>query len=210
MELRLMNFTASTASDLPASEACLVAVQDEVYLLGGHHGWLRDRVTQLMGAASVTPCACVMIWSPRANMWRAGPVMNVARQTTTACEHNGSLYVFGGLASNHASDGIASAETYSPPTSIRKGGEFGWANTRPGGARGWKLLPSMPVTMHAGQAVSVDEKIYVVSGSSGAGPTFTDLIQVYDTKLRCWSILQTLLPQRECYPVAFEGKIFCF
>ena len=172
---------------LPSADACIAVLDEEIYLLGGHHRWLKDPM-----GMTVEPCACVMVWSPRANIWRAAPTMSAARSMTTTCAHQGQLYVFGGLASGWGEDAIASGEVYNPA------------------AQRWSRLPSMPVPLHGAHAVSIEDKIYVLGGSFGSGPSRVDLIEVFDTKSRSWTVLKTVLPQRDCYPVAFEGKILCF
>ena len=176
---------------LPVSDGhILVPMDEEVYCLGGNHNWVNNPAP--MKDDRVGPCACVMVWSPRSNTWRAVPRMSIGRTLLSACSVDHCLYVFGGLTRMSFGDDIAQCEMYDASTNC------------------WSNIPNMPIACHSARCVPIQHQIFLVGGAVMPGPYPIDLIQMYDTQMHTWTVLETLLPNIRCFAVPFGDEIICF
>ena len=170
----------------PTNEHALVECQEEIYSIGGHHGYTKGG--GFMGG--MAPCACVTVWSPRSNTWRAIPMLTPPRNRAGVCSLGGKVYVFGGVTSDHGDD-YSDVQCYDPALAV------------------WTKLPHMPIACHGASCVAVGSKIYLIGGAYMPEPKSLEIVRVFDTETWSWTVLDQLTPRATPWPCAVGTKIFC-
>lgn len=171
----------------PTNEHALVECQEEIYAIGGHHGYTKGGGFM----SGMAPCACVTVWSPRSNTWRAIPMLTPPRNRPGVCSLAGKIYVFGGVTGDHGDD-YSDVQCYDQALAV------------------WTKLPHMPIACHGASCVAVGRKIYLIGGAYMPMPTSLEIVRVFDTETWSWTVLDQLTPRSTPWPCAVGTKIFCF
>lgn len=165
----------------PTGHHCAVVCEEEIYVLGGHHSPKQNMMI------NPEPCACVMVYSPPRNSWRATDVLTQKRAMPGIAECAGKVYVFGGLDTTFKQGfwagefkDMSHCEVYDPKT-----------------AR-WRELAPMPLKCHSARAVTIaaTRKIYLMGGELDMQDDSYKfgVVQVYDTTTDTWDVLEREMP----------------
>jgi N-acetylneuraminic acid mutarotase len=126
------------------------AVLDDVlYVFGGRTRNADDSVVD-------GTLASMELYDPTADIWTAGPSMNVPRRTMSVGTISGRAQVMGG-----ENPVVAANEEYDPAT-----------NT-------WRFLTPMALPRHGAATATIYGSVFVAGGGDNAGSSFTDVIQSF-------------------------------
>jgi N-acetylneuraminic acid mutarotase/predicted GH43/DUF377 family glycosyl hydrolase len=140
-------------------------LNDKLYLFGGLKDWPENDISGQKDA---------LVYDPATDTWDSLPDMLYAHgDGSSACVHDGKIYVLGGLTwiSGSESNIIAKAEMYDPVENA------------------WTALADMPVPVAGHINLVYEDKIYVIGGDSTfstAKSICTNIIQEYDPSTNLW------------------------
>jgi N-acetylneuraminic acid mutarotase/pimeloyl-ACP methyl ester carboxylesterase len=143
------NWTLGTANTTLHTYPAVVALNGEVYVIGG--------IASYPDIATKT----VDVYNPATDRWRQAPAMNVARYGATAQVINGKIYVVGGRSGSNTP--LASAEVFDPSKGI---------------AGSWAVTSSMLTARADPASAAIGGQLYVVGGSNG-GLTYFKSLEVF-------------------------------
>jgi 3-phytase len=149
----------------------LCVLNDKLYQFGGLKDWPQNDTSGQKDA---------LVYDPATDTWDSLPDMLYARGGgSTACLHDGMIYVFGGLhfISGTESSIVGKAEMYDP------------------GENTWTELADMPVPAAGHVNLVYKDKIYVFGGDSTFSPSksiCTNIIQEYDPSTDSWRRMQSM------------------
>ena len=166
----------------------LVAVGDELYLVGG-----------ALGSLNGEPSSATWRWQPEEGAWEERAPLTNAREHMATVSLCGFIYAIGGRAHGQDSDDLGSTvERYDPETDtwekraplpeprsglngatacnaiVVAGGETStnvFANTQiydPAGDT-WQSLPDLPIPVHGVAIAAVETQLFAIGGSTAAG-----------------------------------------
>jgi len=122
---------------------------DVLYVFGG-------RTRNADGSVVDGTLASMELYDPTADIWTAGPSMNVPRRTMSVGTISGRAQVMGG-----ENPVVAANEEYDPAT-----------NT-------WRFLTPMALPRHGAATATIYGSVFVAGGGDNAGSSFTDVIQSF-------------------------------
>ncbi len=185
----------------PLQETAVVALNNEVWMLGGYDEQRRfgDRVE---------------IYNPSTEQWRSGPSLPVSMHHAQAAVANGRIWVLGYLATAFQESGRSFVyepargvwEELPPMPSGRQRGAGATAVADRiyvvGGLRGgvavpdcdafdfenrtWQVMPPMPRRMDHGVAVAYANKLFVIGGRDSAIRAHTSAVEVFEFAEARW------------------------
>lgn len=168
----------------PTGQHCAVVCEEEIYVLGGHH--CSQTSGMMMMIREPEPCACVMVFSPWRNAWRATCTLNKVRSMPGIAECDGAVFVFGGMDSSLKHGRMPA--NFKDMTHCER---YQTSTTR------WdELVAPMPFKCNSARAVTMGTSIYVMGGCVDCAddPHKHGVVQVYDTKANAWSLLEEEMP----------------
>ena len=136
----------------------IAVYQNKIYVMGGHHHDLSDTGVN-------------EVYDPATDSWETRTPMPTPRGNFVAHVVNGKIYLIGGL----------SWITNTQPTIRSLNGVYDPATDT------WSYGKPIPTAVSTYASAVVDDKIYVIGGSSSVQGSWANLTQIYDPKTDSWS-----------------------
>jgi N-acetylneuraminic acid mutarotase len=127
---------------------------------------------------------------PSSYEWKTLPSLPTTRQEHSVATIGNKVYVIGGTTANESTTTVA----YSPTFGIRTVRDVLVFDTQ---SHKWSEAAPMPISVNHGNAATVDGKIYILGGLSGANITSWNAIPdsyVYDPKTDTWTEIAPMPP----------------
>lgn len=123
------------------SDACIVAYQNEIYVIGGITGFDSRTGIVVTGANE--------LYDPATDTWAIRTSMPTPRTSIQANLENDKIYLISGLVNSYTGPVLTNAtEIYDPSSDI------------------WSTAAPIPTSVFSYSSVAVDKKIYVIGGES--------------------------------------------
>jgi N-acetylneuraminic acid mutarotase len=214
----------SSAPDLPLGprqETAVVALADELWVIGGFDG---------AGAFG----SIVEIYTPSTDAWRRGPDLPAAMHHANAAAIDGKIYVLGFLGNNFAADNRcfrwdstsgwqaigtmpAGRQRGSSATLVHDGAIYLVGGFRNLGAvpdvdvfdpdsEAFSPLPPLPRSADHLVATAIGDRIYAVGGRTGSITPHTTQLDIYDPGSGQWSLGPPMPTSRGGSAIAAVGR----
>ena len=176
----------------PVSAQRVVALGGEVYSMGGMHAPFLNR-EGVWKANAGRACACVMVYSPLHDKWRAVAPMLTPRLSFGAVAAAGKIFVFGGAQRMVMDRGDCAdrCEAYDPAT------------------QKWSRRAAIPVPMEGPTVVAVGGKVYLLGGQKTPPGSTSDALQIYDVATDTWTVGRMPVPRKGFSAFVVGPKIVC-